>query len=366
MDHPRWERIKVDEGTSRSTRLEALAAHEQESFLAGNQPEHPSAYYCETGLGDPRKLLVAVVGPTASGKSDLSLDIAQAMPSLVGASGAEVIGADALQLYRGMDIGTAKTPVAERRGIPHHQIDVLSIHDEASVAAYQKYARRDLTDIHERGNVAIVAGGSGLYQRALLDIIDFPGTDPQVRQRLEDECAGVLGAIGLHHRLAQLDPISAERIDPANARRIIRALEVIELTGKPYSSNMPRHEYLLPTVMLAIAWERDALDARIALRTQMMFDAGLIEEVRELLDQGLREAKTASRATGYSQAISVIDSQMTVDEAIESVALATRQLARKQVKWLRPDPRVHWIPANVRGGVSNHARRIIESEISHF
>lgn len=366
MDHPRWERIKVDEDSERSARLEAVAGEEVRALLAGNQPAHPSAHYCETPLDAPEKLVVAVVGPTASGKSDLSLDLAEFMPSLVGACAGEVIGADALQLYRGMDIGTAKTPIAERRGIPHHQIDVLDIHDEASVASYQKYARCDLADIHARGNAAVVAGGSGLYQRALLDIIDFPGTDPEVRQRLEKECEGVLGSRGLHRRLAQYDPLSAERIDPANARRIIRALEVIELTGKPYSSNMPRHEYALPTVMMAIAWEREALDARIALRTQMMFDSGLIEEVRSLLDAGLRETKTASRATGYSQAIAVIDGDMSVEEAIESVALATRQLARKQVKWLRPDPRVHWIPATVAGGVAAEAKRIIESEISHF
>ena len=243
---------------------------------------------------------------------------------------------------------------------------MLNVHDEASVASYQKHARQDLAGIHSRGNAAVIAGGSGLYQRALLDVIDFPGTDMAVRSRLEEQANGPLGVRGLHDRLAELDPISAQRIDPANARRIIRALEVIELTGKPYSSNMPQHQYVLPTVLMAIAWERDALDARIGLRTRMMFDGGLIEEVRHLLDLGLREAKTASRATGYSQAIAVIDGHMSVEEAQESVALATRQLARRQVKWLRPDPRVHWIRADIPGGVHAEAMRIVELELSSF
>lgn len=364
MDRPRRERL--DPFATPRLAADLQIPPVVSPLLGGSSPTQPSSYFCDKPLAHPRELIVAIVGPTASGKSDLSLDVAESFPPLVGSSGAEIIGADALQLYRGMDIGTAKTPVAERRGIPHHQIDVLDIHDEASVAFYQKYAREDLASIHSREHVAVVAGGSGLYQRALLDVIDFPGTDAAIRQRLEDECAGPLGSRGLHERLAAVDPVAASRIDPANARRIIRALEVIELTGKPFSANMPRHEYVYPTVMMAIAWERDALDARIALRTQMMFDSGLIEEVRELLDKGLREAKTASRATGYSQAIAVIDGQMNVEEAVESVALATRQLARRQVKWLRPDPRVHWIRADIDGGVHAEAMRIIELELSQF
>ena len=179
-------------------------------------------------------LVCAVVGPTASGKSDLALELACRLPGALGARGAgEIVSADALQLYRGMDVGTAKTPVDERRGIAHHQIDVLEVRDEASVAAYQKHARADVAGIHARGGVAVVAGGSGLYQRALLDVIDFPGTDPGVRARLEEEAAGPLGSRGLHDRLTRLDPVSAARIDPHNARRIVRALEVIELTGRP-------------------------------------------------------------------------------------------------------------------------------------
>lgn len=289
-------------------------------------------------------LVCAVVGPTASGKSDLALELACQLPGALGACAeGEIVSADALQLYRGMDVGTAKTPVDERRGIAHHQIDVLEVRDEASVAAYQRHGRADLGDIHSRGGVAVVAGGSGLYQRALLDVIEFPGTDPSVRARLEREAEGPLGSRGLHDRLSQLDPVSAGRIDPHNARRIVRALEVIELTGRPYSASMPRHEFVAPTLMVALRRPMDELDERIAVRTRAMMAGGLIEEVRALIDVGLREAKTASRATGYAQALAVIDGAMSEDEAVDSIALATRQLARRQIKWLRPDPRVHWL-----------------------
>lgn len=376
---PRWERIKPTEAELSAGLLasnEAQADTPAETRVPEKHPTPgeqaqpweqgslgPETWWSAAPLEDPARLVVAVVGPTASGKSDLSLDLAQMLPAELGAPTAEVIGADALQLYRGMDIGTAKTPLEERRGIVHHQIDVLDIQDEASVASYQKYARQDLAQIHERGNVAVVAGGSGLYQRALLDVIEFPGTNKAVRARLEAECEGPLGSRGLHERLIRLDPVAASRIDPANGRRIIRALEVIEVTGRSYSASMPRHEFVLPTVAVAIQWENDALDERIALRTRMMFEAGLIEEVRALLDQGLREAKTASRATGYSQAIAVIDGTMSVEEAIESVRVATRQLARRQIKWLRPDPRTLWIPADMPGGVAKAAFEAIRRSL---
>ena len=315
----------------------------------------------ETSVRRASDVVCAVVGPTASGKSDLALELACVLPEALGAQSAgEIVSADALQLYRGMDVGTAKTPVEERRGIAHHQIDVLEVRDEASVAAYQKHARADVAGIHARGGVAVVAGGSGLYQRALLDVIEFPGTDPAVRARLEEEAEGPMGSRGLHDRLTQLDPLSAERIDPHNARRIIRALEVIELTGRPYSASMPRHEFVAPSLMVALRRPMEELDERIAVRTRAMMDGGLIEEVRALIDVGLREAKTASRATGYAQALAVIDGQMSEDEAVESIALATRQLARRQVKWLRPDPRVHWL--DVENFDSNEAvvRHVVE------
>ncbi|WP_442984254.1 tRNA (adenosine(37)-N6)-dimethylallyltransferase MiaA [Schaalia sp. ZJ405] len=291
------------------------------------------------------RLIVAVVGPTASGKSDAALDLAEKLPGWLGANAGELVSADALQLYRGMDIGTAKTPVDERRGIPHHQIDVLDVTDEASVAVYQQRARADVDAIHSRGNVAVVAGGSGLYQRALLDVMEFPDHDAAIRERLEGEAEGPAGARGLHERLADLDPVSAQRIDPHNARRIIRALEVIEITGKPYSSSMPQRTFVRPALMVAIRRDLSELDDRINRRTRRMFADGLIEETRALIDVGLRRARTASKATGYSQALAVIDGVMSEDEAIESVALATRQLARRQLKWLRPDPRVHWLEA---------------------
>lgn len=298
-------------------------------------------------MNDATRLIVAVVGPTASGKSDLALDLAPLLPGLLGASApAELIGADSMQLYRGMDIGTAKTPPAERRGVPHHQIDVLDVTDEASVAAYQRDGRRDIGAIHDRGGVALVAGGSGLYLRALLDVIDFPGTDAAVRARLEAEALGPLGSRGLWGRLAREDPISASRIDPHNARRIIRALEVIELTGETYSSRMPRHSFHSPAITLGVRRPLEEMDRRIDARAAAMFAGGLIEETRSLAGAGLREGRTARRATGYAEALAVLDGGMTVEEAVASTALATRQLARKQLKWFRPDPRIHWLEAD--------------------
>lgn len=298
-------------------------------------------------MSEPPHLVVAVLGPTASGKSDLALDLAPHLPGVLGATApTELIGADAMQLYRGMDIGTAKTPVAERRGVPHHQVDVLDVAEEASVAAYQREGRRDIEAVHHRGGVALVAGGSGLYLRALLDVIDFPGTDAGVRARLEAEAEGPLGSRGLWGRLAREDPVSASRIDPHNARRIIRALEVIELTGEPYSSRMPRHVFHTPTVTLGVRRPLEEMDERIDIRTAAMFLGGLIEETRDLVEAGLRDGRTARRATGYAQALAVIDGEMSLEEAVSSTALATRQLARRQLKWFRPDPRIHWLDAD--------------------
>lgn len=298
-------------------------------------------------MSEPRHLVVAVLGPTASGKSDLALDLAPHLPGLLGAGApTELIGADAMQLYRGMDIGTAKTPVEERRGVPHHQVDVLDVTEEASVAAYQREGRRDIGAVHDRGGVALVVGGSGLYLRALLDVIDFPGTDAAVRARLEAEAEGPLGSRGLWGRLAREDPVSASRIDPHNARRIIRALEVIALTGEPYSSRMPRHVFHAPTVAIGVRRPLEEMDRRIDARAAAMFDGGLLEETRALVDAGLREGRTSRRATGYAQALAVIDGGTSVEEAVASTALATRQLARRQLKWFRPDPRIHWLEAD--------------------
>lgn len=318
-------------------------------------------------LKRPGDFIVAVVGPTASGKSDLALDLACALPEILGCGAGEIVSADALQLYRGMDIGTAKTPVEERRGIAHHQIDVLDVREEASVARYQQSARADLDEIRGRAGLGVVAGGSGLYQRALLDVIDFPGTDAGLRAALEAEAAGPLGSRGLHARLESLDAVSASRIDPHNTRRIIRALEVIELTGRPYSSHMPEKRFIRPSIMLAIRHDPAALDERIRIRTSRMFADGLIEETRGLLEAGLREGRTARRATGYAEAIAVVDGTMNEDEAARSIGLATRRLARRQIKWLRPDPRVHWLdaddPAPLAERAINLVRRGVEEAL---
>ena len=285
---------------------------------------------------------MAVVGPTATGKSDLALDLAEQAQASGPAARAEIINADASLLYRGMDIGTAKPSPAERSRVPHHQIDVLTVRDRASVAAFQRSARSDIDAVESRGHLAIIVGGSGLYVRALTDGLDFPGTDPAVRTRLT-ECAEREGTPALYAELVRLDPVAAERIEASNTRRIVRALEVIEITGRPFSASLPRYEDVAPTVHIALRCERRLLDTRINARAHAMFERGLVEEVETLIDQGLRQGETASRAIGYSQALAVIDGTMSVPEAIASTALATRQLASRQIKWFRRDPRLHWI-----------------------
>lgn len=292
--------------------------------------------------GEPVRL--AVVGPTATGKSELALDLADAL----GAAGpsCEVVNADASQLYRGMDIGTAKLPVAERRGHPHHQIDVLEVVEEASVAAYQRRARQDLADIEDRGNRGLIVGGSGLYVRAVTDALDFPGTDPQLRAELEERARSE-GTAGLVAELEGLDPAAAARIEPGDTRRVVRALEVIRLTGRPFSASLPRYADLVPTVHLALRTDRQALNHRIEGRAASMFASGLLAEVEALAARGLREGPTASRAIGYVQALSVLDGLMTTEEAVDSTAAATRRLASRQLKWFRRDPRVHWLDVEV-------------------
>ena len=290
----------------------------------------------------PRLPRLVVVGPTATGKSALALDLAERMHSDEPATRAEIINADASLLYRGMDIGTAKPSPAERARVPHHQIDVLTVRDRASVAAFQRSARGDIDAVESRGHLPIIAGGSGLYVRALTDDLDFPGTDPAVRSRLSER-AEQEGTAALHAELARLDPAAAERVEASNTRRIVRALEVIEITGRPFSASLPRYEDIAPTVHIALRCERRLLDKRINERARAMFERGLVEEVEALIDQGIREGATASRAIGYAQALAVIDGTMSVPEAVDSTALATRQLASRQIKWFRRDPRLHWI-----------------------
>lgn len=288
-------------------------------------------------------LRLAILGPTASGKSELALDLIEALGEGEDSERpAQIISTDASQLYRGMDIGTAKLPLQERRGINHHQIDVLDVTEEASVAAYQTHARADLAAAEAAGARGVIVGGSGLYVRALLDDFDFPGTDPTIRAVLEAR-ADTEGLPALRAELQRLDPASAARIEANDSRRIIRALEVMELTGRPFSASLPRYEDLRPTLHLALLPDREALRRRIDLRTERMFAGGLLEETETLIAQGLREGPTASRAIGYVQALAVLDGEKTAAEAQDATAQATKQLASRQLKWLRRDPRVHWL-----------------------
>ncbi|WP_205859444.1 tRNA (adenosine(37)-N6)-dimethylallyltransferase MiaA [Phycicoccus flavus] len=282
-------------------------------------------------------LVVAVVGPTATGKSDLGVALALRL-------GGEVVGADASQLYRGMDIGTAKLAPDERQGVPHHQLDVLDVTEEATVAAYQRDARADLEGVLRRGRVPLVVGGSGLYVRAALDRLQIPPTDPAVRAALEARAQDEGGA-ALFAELGRLDPVAAAAIEPANTRRVVRALEVVELTGRPFSATMPRREHVRPTVVLGLRLDRERLDRRIEQRTRAMFDAGLVEETAGLAGRGLREGRTASRAVGYAQALAVLDGTMTLAEAVADTAARTRRLVRRQESWFGADPRVHWLDA---------------------
>jgi tRNA dimethylallyltransferase len=288
----------------------------------------------------PGSPVVAVVGPTATGKSELGLALAERL-------GGEVVNADAMQLYRGMDIGTAKLSLEQRRGIAHHQLDVLEVREEASVAAYQRHARADIAAIGARGRIAVLVGGSGLYVRAALDRLDIPPTDRTVRARLEAELADV-GIDVLRARLVALDPTAADAIEPRNGRRIVRALEVVELTGRPFSASLPAREHVRPTVVVGLVADRSLLDARVDERVRRMWRQGLVDEVRTLVTQGLRDGRTASKALGYSQALAHLDGTMTPAEAQEATATATRRYARRQESWFRADPRIVWLPHDAR------------------
>ena len=281
--------------------------------------------------------MIGVVGATATGKSDLAIALAERLHG-------EVVGADASQLYRGMDIGTAKVPLDERRGIPHHQIDVLEVTEEASVAAYQRHVRADIEDVLARRALPLVVGGSGLYVRAALDRLEIPPTDPRVRRRLEAR-AEAEGTAALFALLQDSDPRAAAAIEPNNTRRIVRALEVVELTGRPFSATMPIREFVRPTLVVGLRLDRDTLDRRIERRTRKMFELGLVEETRALVPLGLREGRTASRAVGYAQSLAVIDRAMTTDDAVADTALRTRRLVRRQESWFGADPRIHWLEA---------------------
>jgi tRNA dimethylallyltransferase len=280
--------------------------------------------------------LVAVVGATATGKSDLAIALAAHL-------GGEVVNADALQLYRGMDIGTAKVTAEERAGVPHHLLDVLEVTEEASVSAYQREARAAIAGIRARGRTPILVGGSGLYVRAVLDDIEFPPTDAALRAHLERRAADE-GPGALHRELAGRDPEAAELIGPRDARRIVRALEVGELTGRPYTAFLPRPVHADPrTVQIALRWERAVLHERISRRVGRMVEQGLLEEIRALREQGLDRGLTARRAIGYAQGLAVLDGTLDCERAIEDTVVGTRRLVRKQDTWFRRDARVHWL-----------------------
>ena len=286
--------------------------------------------------------VLALNGPTASGKTAVAVAIARAL----GTHGiaAEVVNADSMLVYRGMDIGTAKPTEAERGGVPHHLIDIMDVTRDASVADFQRLARDVIADCRGRGVVPILTGGSALYVHAILDVFDFPGTDPALRARLEAELAEVGPAV-LHERLARLAPDAAAGILPGNGRRIVRALEVIELTGG-FRSQLPEWTYALDGVLqVGLEVPRDVLDARIETRVERMWSEGLVAEVVGLIHRGLREGRTASRAIGYRQVLSQLDGELTEAEARQQTVFGTRRLARKQLGWFRRDPRIEWLPA---------------------
>lgn len=308
------------------------------------------------GSGDARAsaafppVVVSLVGPTAVGKSAVAIELAQAL-------GAEVVNADAFQVYRGMDIGTAKVPVHQRAGVPHHLLDILDVTDDLSVAAFQAVGRAVLAELGRVQRPAIVVGGSGLYVRALLDDLRFPGTDPSIRRRIEARL-DLEGAAALHAELGERDPAAAAAILPSNGRRIVRALEVIELTGQPFAAELPRSgPTLVPHVSIGLDVPPDVLDDRIERRVVEMFDAGLVEEVRALLPQGIRAGRTASRALGYSQVLALLDGDLTREGAVADTILATRRFARRQRRWFARDPRTVWLSAD---DPSSTASRILD------
>ncbi|MCV7196974.1 tRNA (adenosine(37)-N6)-dimethylallyltransferase MiaA [Mycobacterium angelicum] len=294
---------------------------------------------------------LAIIGPTGTGKSQLALDVVERLELT-----AEIVNADAMQLYRGMDIGTAKLPVHQRRGLPHHQLDVLDVTETATVARYQQAAAADIEAIMARGAVPLVVGGSMLYIQSLLDDWTFPATDPAVRAKWEQRLAEI-GVGELHAELARRDPAAAATILPTDGRRTVRALEVVELTGQPFAASAPRiGAARWDTVILGLDCDTTILDERLARRTQLMFDTGLVEEVRTLLGQGLREGVTASRALGYAQVIEALEAGGGPDQvrdAQKQTFVGTRRYVRRQRSWFRRDHRVHWLDAGTDDLVEN-------------
>ena len=299
--------------------------------------------------------LIVICGATATGKSDLAVELARELKG-------HIVNADSMQLYKGMDIGTAKLSVEERKGIPHHLIDVLSVKEEASVAQYQSDARSIIDQLLEQSIPAIVVGGTGLYIKSILDDLNFPDTNPEVREKIAEQ-AEELGVDVMHARLAKLDPAAAAAIPKENVRRVVRALEVIELTGRPYTANLPRvGSTKYPQArQFGLVMERETLQERIDLRVERMWEQGLVREVRDLMAEGLLEGRTAQAALGYAQVIKFAQGLMTEEEAKEETKRATRQYARRQETWFSRDERITWIK---KAPVAELVERVISSTMS--
>lgn len=280
---------------------------------------------------------IIICGATATGKSDLAVALAKEI-------GAEIVNADSMQVYEGMDIGTAKLSLTERGGIPHHLLDALSVRQDSTVAWYQEAARTVIDQIHQRGKDAIIVGGTGLYIKAIVDDLNFPDTDPVIRSRLELE-AIEQGAAVLFARLEKLDPAAALAIDRANTRRIVRALEVIEITGQPFTANLPREESSRypDAIHFGLSQDRESLDIRVSNRVDAMWEVGLLAEVESLVVTGLREGVTAQKALGYAQVLAMMDGLLTSDQAREETKRVTRQYIRRQDTWFSRDGRLHWL-----------------------
>ena len=305
--------------------------------------------------------LIAVVGPTGAGKSDLALDIAQHIVKLGGR--AEIVNCDSMQFYRGMDIGTAKLQQTERRGVQHHMLDWLEITDESTAAEYQTVAREKIEDLQSQSVTPIICGGSMLYAAAVLNTFEFPARDEALRAGLEAELLE-LGSNEMHRKLQTLDPIAASRIDPLNGRRVVRAIEIVSVTGKPFAASLPdQPESWQPVLEIGLNSERSHLVNRLNQRAAKMWATGLLAEVESLVPAGIRDGKTSSRAIGYAQALAQLDGLITQDEAIEQTALLTARYARRQMSWFRRDTRINWFDYQ-NPAATAEALSLVESQVS--
>ena len=287
--------------------------------------------------------LIAIVGSTGTGKSELAIRIAETIRDH--GSSAEIVNADAMQLYRGMDIGTAKLPTKERRGIEHHLIDVLDVTQESTAAEYQKLARAKILEIQSNGAVPILVGGSMLYVAAVLNNFEFPVRDKDLRAQLEQQLLE-LGPEAMHQKLAEIDAVAASRIDPENGRRIVRALEIVTLTGEPFAAALPDEIDSWQEVLeIGLRMDREVLVARLEQRVRLMWDSGMVKETQNLIDKGLRESVTAGYAIGYAQALAQIDGELDREQAIESTTRLTQKYARRQMSWFKRDTRINWLDA---------------------